>query len=101
MNAPFAWRVCGRPDAPVDTCTILTTVANARLEPLHERMPVILDPQDYAAWLDTRLFDKYGLLDLLQPAPSEELALREVSRVVNKVANDSPACIEPEVSLFD
>ena len=95
------WETWGPPGAQIETCTILTTVANARLEPLHERMPVLVAAENYGTWLDNRFCAKSDLLDLLRPSSSEELTLREVSRLVNKVANDHPACVEPEPTLFD
>ncbi len=95
------WETWGPAGAEIETCTILTTVANACLEPLHERMPVLLSPEDYGTWLDNRFCAQSDLLDLLRPSSSEELTLREVSRMVNKVTNDNPACVEPEPTLFD
>ncbi len=44
--------------APVETCTILTTEANSMMAPLHDRMPVILDRDQYSFWLDSSFQDK-------------------------------------------
>ena len=95
------WETWGPVNQSVETCTIITTEANATLKPLHERMPVILGSDDYDFWLDTEFCDQTRLQELLRPVPNQDLVMREVSRVVNKVANDSPACIEPEATLFD
>jgi putative SOS response-associated peptidase YedK len=73
--------------------TILTTVANAQLGRLHDRMPVILPPEQVDAWL------RYGGHGLLRPAPEDWLALRPVSPRVNSVRNDDPACLAPHVPV--
>lgn len=78
----------------LETCTILTTTPNALMEPIHNRMPVILDPADYSMWLDKDTpIDQ--LQHLLRPYDPERLAVYPVSTAVNRVQNDSPACIEP------
>ena len=80
---------------PLVTCTIITTVANELVRPIHDRMPVILpkDAEDF--WLDSSVDDHRRLLDLLQPYPADEMAAYTVSKLVNSVKNDSPECIEP------
>ncbi len=90
---------------PLVTCTIITTVPNELVRPIHDRMPVILpkDAEDF--WLDSELEDHTRLLDLLQPYPAAEMASYTVSTLVNSVKNDSPECIEPasvigQASLF-
>jgi len=55
----------------IESCTILTTVANAVLAPVHDRMPVILPPTEYARWLDPALRDTDSLAPLLVPFPPE------------------------------
>src|SRR5262249_35050656 len=60
----------GADGPPVESCTILTTEANEVVRPLHDRMPVLLDPRDYAAWLDPS-GQKPALLELLRPCPSD------------------------------
>jgi putative SOS response-associated peptidase YedK len=83
------------PDGEVlDTCTILTTRANALLRPVHDRMPVIIAPADYARWLDA---SRQDIDDLLAPAPDEALRAQPVSTRVNAVRNDDAALIEPVV----
>jgi len=63
---------------------VIVTDANAFvLRALHDRMPVILAPEDYAAWLDPKNKDTAGLLKMLRPAEPNAWALRQVSRKVN------------------
>jgi len=79
----------------VDTCAIITTAANKTLEPIHHRMPVILAPEDWAVWLKTSETEARNLLPLLRPAPDDLLEAYEISRQVNRVANDGPELLEP------
>jgi putative SOS response-associated peptidase YedK len=74
---------------PVESCTIITTDANSALRQLHDRMPVILSPDDVALWLDGGTHEPQ-LRSLLRPAPDDLLAFREVSRAVNNPRNDGP-----------
>ncbi len=78
----------------IETCTIITTEANKVLEPIHERMPVILKPKDYEQWLDAKEKDTNKLQKLLAPYPSEEMKSYEVSTSVNSPGNDSPELIK-------
>jgi putative SOS response-associated peptidase YedK len=79
----------------LESCALVTTEANARLRPLHDRMPAILAREDYARWLDPAERDPRRLEPLLRPAPAAALGLRAVSRVVNRPAHDAPDCIAP------
>jgi putative SOS response-associated peptidase YedK len=79
----------------VHSCTIVTTDANALLASIHDRMPVILPPADYDAWLDPRPHEPRELQALLRPFPGELMEAYAVSRLVNSPANDRPECIEP------
>ena len=79
----------------LETCTLITTDANERLRTIHDRMPVILEPADYALWLDSRLREPERLRALLRPQPGEDFELRAVSRRVNHPDHDDPACIAP------
>ncbi len=76
----------------LDTCTIVTTQANALLSPLHDRMPVIVSPADYARWLDTDVDD---VADILAPYPAPAMRYFPVSTRVNAVRNDDASLIEP------
>lgn len=90
-------------DAPlaIESCTIVTTSANATLRELHDRMPVILAPGDYALWLDSTTQDAAALEHLLAPCGDDELVAEPVSTHVNRVANDDPRCIAAQRTLFD
>jgi putative SOS response-associated peptidase YedK len=79
----------------IETCTILTTVANAVLAPIHDRMPVILPPMEYARWLDPALLNTDSLAPLLVPFPPEDMLALPVSPRVNSPAVDDEKCITP------
>ncbi|MEZ4583388.1 MAG: SOS response-associated peptidase [Caldilineaceae bacterium] len=82
----------------LETCTILTTEPNELMAPLHNRMPVILDPADYELWLGTAEDDRKGLSllqHLLRPFPPEPMRAVPVSTYVNAPRNEGPACVEP------
>lgn len=72
-----------------ETCTILTTAANATMKPIHDRMPVILAPEDYDAWLLTDERDVKELGALLHPINDEWISAYRVSTTVNNPRNDS------------
>lgn len=76
------------------TCTILTTGPNDLMEPIHNRMPVVLEPDDYAMWLDPET-PADQLMHLLRPVESEFLEAYPVSTLVNNPRNEDPAAIEP------
>jgi putative SOS response-associated peptidase YedK len=84
----------------IESCTIVTTAANSKLSELHDRMPVILAPNDYDLWLDSSVSDPTKLQHLLMPCGDDELAVQPVSTHVNKTANDDRRCIEAERTLF-
>lgn len=77
------------------TCTILTTAANELMQPLHDRMPVIISAEQYALWLDLGMHDRGPLEELLRPYPAELMVALPVSKAVNKVANDGPELVTP------
>ena len=100
-SAPFAmaglwehWQ--GETGASIESCTIIVTNANALVRPVHERMPVILDPADYASWLDLANANTDALLQLLQPAAPDHWTLHPVSRRVNSPKNDGPDLLLPQ-----
>jgi putative SOS response-associated peptidase YedK len=85
----------------IESCTILTTAANATLAPLHDRMPVILSPGDYERWLDPAVREPQAVADLLVPYDDAELVAEPVSTHVNRVANDDAGCVAVQQSLFE
>lgn len=97
---PFAfaglWETWNSPDGgQLRSCTIITTEPNVLMARLHQRMPVILHPRDYAQWLDPAPIQPSGLLPLLQPFPAEKMTAHPVSTLVNSPANDLAECIQP------
>ena len=74
------------------TFTILTTIANAAMRPLHERMTVILEPEDWPLWLGETPGDPMALL---RPAAEDVLRVWPVSRAVNNVRNNGAALLDP------
>ena len=81
---------------PIESCTIITTGPNALMEPIHHRMPVILDANDYDLWLDSSVNDPLSLNPLLRPYRDEgEMEAYAVSTMVNSPSNNRAECIEP------
>jgi putative SOS response-associated peptidase YedK len=79
----------------VESCTLLTTEANALVRPIHHRMPVILESPDWALWLDPRETEAEAVLGLLVPASPDRLNHYAVSSHVNDPRNEDPSCIVP------
>jgi putative SOS response-associated peptidase YedK len=79
----------------VESCTLLTTAANPALIALHDRMPILVDPDDYGRWLDPGLQDVDAILPLTRSRISERLVFHPVSFRVNNPRIDDAACIEP------
>lgn len=78
----------------LESCSIIVTEANEIMRPIHDRMPVILAPDDWDAWLGTEAKDAGGLQGLLKPYPAEDMTARPVSTKVNSPRNDSVECVE-------
>jgi putative SOS response-associated peptidase YedK len=98
-HRPFAfaglWERWHSPDGSiVPSCTVITGKPNSLVRNIHDRMPVILKPEDYQKWLDPELKDSGELEAMLQPYPAEEMEANPVSTRVNKPTEDSPGCIE-------
>jgi putative SOS response-associated peptidase YedK len=81
----------------VRSFTIVTTGPNPLLAELHDRMPVILDPETWPLWLGERSADPEQLKALLKPYPAEDMAVWSVDRRVGNVKNKDPSLIEPNV----
>jgi len=82
-------------EGAIETCTILTIAPNAVLAPIHDRMPVILPPAEYARWLDPSLRDTDSLAPLLVPFPPDDMLAFPVSPRVNPPTIDDEKCIAP------
>lgn len=78
----------------VRSVSLITTAPNALMEPIHDRMPVIIAPQDYAAWLDPMQHDVEHLMRFVRPYPAERMEGWPVSTRVNQPANDEPSLLE-------
>jgi putative SOS response-associated peptidase YedK len=93
-GAPMAlaglWETWAGPNGEeVDTACIVTVAANASLAPIHDRMPAILEAEQFDAWLDIAADDADKALALLQPAGEDVLEFYPIGTGVNKTANDS------------
>jgi len=86
------WERWDRGEVPIETFTIITGEPNSLVADLHNRMPVILDPDDYDAWLSAA--DTTIPQALLQPFPAQLLTAHPVSKRVNSPKNDDPSIIE-------
>jgi putative SOS response-associated peptidase YedK len=84
------WEHWEKGEKVVESCTIIVTSANELTRDIHDRMPVILDPADYDAWLDSSAGQ-----ELLRPYPSERMRRYPVSRTAGNVKNTGPELIEP------
>jgi putative SOS response-associated peptidase YedK len=98
-GGPFAlaglWDRWEGPDGCIDSCALLTTTANELMSPIHDRMPVILEPQQFDLWLDPALQDVELLRDFLRPYPSDRMVAYPVPPLVNNARNDDPQCVLP------
>jgi putative SOS response-associated peptidase YedK len=79
----------------IKTCSILTTIPNAVTTPIHDRMPVILDPDNYELWLDPGMTKVEAVSDLLKPCEARLLRCYPVNTRINHVANDDEECCQP------
>jgi len=79
----------------VRTCSILTTMPNAMTSAIHDRMPVILNPDSYDLWLDPGMTNVQVVSELLKPFDPESMRCYPVSTRINHVANDDEDCSRP------
>lgn len=105
------WDTWNGPDGPIETVAVLTVPANELVEPLHDRMPAILTPEQFAAWLDPKETRADKLLPMLLPFPADKMERWAVSDRVNSATADEPDLLVPvpepakptwtQPSLFD
>ena len=101
---PFAfaglWETWTGPNGEeLETAAIVTTAANRTLAPIHDRMPVVIAPDQFDLWLGNRDEDTTAASALIKPAPNELLETYPVRSDVNRVANDNPRLIEPSAEI--
>jgi putative SOS response-associated peptidase YedK len=101
-GGPFAfaglWERWPAPDGrPLESCTILTTEANELVRPIHDRMPVILQEEAYAAWLNPEQHDVHRIQTWLRPYLAEEMLAVAVGAAVGNARFDDPQCLAPQI----
>ncbi|MDI7861118.1 SOS response-associated peptidase [Rhizobiaceae bacterium n13] len=84
----------------VDTAAILTTSANTAIARIHDRMPVVIEPEDFARWLDCRTQEPREVEDLMRPASDDYFEAIPISDKVNKVINVGPDIQEPVAAVL-
>jgi putative SOS response-associated peptidase YedK len=99
-RAPFAfaglWENWMGPNGEeVESAAIVTTDASPSTRHIHHRMPVMLEPEQFDMWLDTRNVDTQMASALIGPLQDDKVAAHEISPRVNRVANDQPEVLEP------
>jgi putative SOS response-associated peptidase YedK len=85
----------GRAGKTVESCSILTTTPNAVTSAVHDRMPLILDPDCYDLWLDPGMTDSGAVADLLKSRDARPMRRYPISARINHVANDDEGCTAP------
>ncbi len=103
-KAPMAfagvWTTWKSPeDEVVATFSVLTCTPNALVQPIHGRMPVILEPELFEAWLDPDLRERDLIEPMLCALPQEKMGAYEISSYVGNVKNQGPQCIEPQEAI--
>jgi putative SOS response-associated peptidase YedK len=88
----------GKDGSVIESCTIIVTAGNELMQPIHDRMPVILSPKTWDTWLDTTNNNKQGLQTLLTQYPSDEMTAWRVSTQVNSPRHNDRNCIIPLMS---
>jgi len=89
------WEIWAGPEGEVRSFTIITTEPNELMATLHNRMPVILHPSDYARWLDPAPQTPADLQPLLRPFPAEDMSAHPVGTLVNSPGNDRAELVVP------
>ncbi|KMY52300.1 hypothetical protein AC625_10335 [Peribacillus loiseleuriae] len=89
------WETWKSPDGPtIYTCSVITPFSNELMSNIHDRMPVILKPEDEKVWLDPSINDTDFLQQYLKPFDAEQMEAFEVSPDVNSPKNNSPNLIQ-------
>jgi putative SOS response-associated peptidase YedK len=83
----------------IESCSIIVTTANSLMTEIHDRMPVILKPEDYAIWLDPNLQDAKTLQSLLEPYPASEMTIYPIGTEVNSPRHNHPDLLTPLEAL--
>ncbi|ARM35526.2 SOS response-associated peptidase (plasmid) [Legionella longbeachae] len=89
------WDTWQHENEVIHSCCLITTDANSLLEPVHHRMPVILDEEAQAIWLNNTQCDKAQLMALMKPYSYEDLEGYRVTTLMNKADFDHPLAMEP------
>ncbi len=93
------WARWQRADGQViQSCTVLTTSPNVLMNPIHDRMPVILSSDDYDRWLDPTMTDQKACATLLSPYSADTMKAVAVSTKVNPPSYDAADCVQPLTS---
>ena len=85
------WKPKNTEEPVITTCTIITTTANEQIATLHDRMPVILEPENWKTWFEA---DPLNLSKMLAPADNGILEMYQVSTQVNNARYQGSNCIE-------
>ena len=100
-HVPFAfagiWEHWERNGKTLESCSIIVTTVNVMMQPIHDRMPVILAPEDYDAWMDTAVTQPEALQALLKPYPAGLMRLYPVTTQVNSPRHEGPELIREVV----
>jgi putative SOS response-associated peptidase YedK len=86
------WQPPAEEQSPLTSCTIITTAANPDMQPIHQRMPVILEPENWREWLDA---GDSSAARLLRPAEAGVIGFHRVSRRINNPQYIRKDCIAP------
>ena len=95
------WEVWGRGEDRLYTCTVVTSPAVGVLTEIHDRMPLVLPPDRWAAWLDPSREDVEALVEPTPPEMVETFEIRPVSTAVNNVANNGKELVERAESVSE
>jgi putative SOS response-associated peptidase YedK len=89
------WERWDKQGEPIESCAILTTDANEVMQPIHDRMPVIIPPKQFDVWLDPKVIDEKVVTEMLRRFRSDVMTAYPISTKVNNPKFDAPACVDP------